>query len=121
MAEIADRRIKPWLPPQAIEISLLSERGGHFARYKVSEADLIKFLDKLWETKKESSAHQRDSMHGEGEPAKRETMAKRFKAAGWEPLENATTYYSPSKASGAMTTYYYDREAGIAYHERGYW
>jgi hypothetical protein len=120
-AEIADRRIKPWLPPQATEISLLSERGGHFARYKVGEADFMKFLDRLWEAKKDSSAHKRDFMAGEGEPANRESMVRRFKAAGWEPLDNATTYYSPSKPSGAMTTYYYDREAGIAYHDRGYW
>ncbi len=121
VAEIADRRIKPCLPPQATEISLLSERGGHFARYKVAEADFMKFLDKLWEAKKDSSAHKRETMSGEGEPANRERMARRFKAAGWEPLDNAITYYSPSKPSGAMTTYYYDREAGIAYHDTGYW
>lgn len=121
VAEIADRRIQPGLPPQATEISLLSERGGHLARYKVEEADFMKFLDKLWEAKKDSSAHERDSMAGEGEPANRERMARRFKAAGWEPLDNAITYYSPSKPSGAMTTYYYDREAGIAYHDTGYW
>lgn len=121
VAEITDPRVKPWLPPQATEISLLSERGGHYARYKISEADFKKFLDQLWEAKKDSSAHQRDRMSGEGEPANRELMAKHFKAAGWEPLDNAITYYSPSKPSGAMTTYYYDREAGIAYHDRGYW
>ena len=121
VAEIADRRIKPCLPPQATEISLLSERGGHYARYKVAEADFMKFLDQLWEAKKDSSAHKRDNMAGEGEPANRERMARRFKAAGWEPLDNAITYYSPSKPSGAMTTYYYDREAGIAYHDTGYW
>ena len=120
-AEVSDRRIKPCLPPQATEISLLSERGGHYARYKVAEADFMKFLDKLWEAKKDSSAHKRDEMHGEGEPANRERMARRFKAAGWEPLDKAAVYYSPSKGSGAMTTYYYDREAGIAYHDTGYW
>lgn len=60
-------------------------------------------------------------MAGEGEPANRERMARVFKAAGWEPLDNAITYYSPSKPSGAMTTYYYDREAEIAYHDTGYW
>jgi hypothetical protein len=120
-AEVSDRRIKPCLPPQATEISLLSERSGHFARYKVAEADLMTFLDKLWEAKKDSSAHKRDEMHGEGEPANRERMARRFKAAGWEPLDKAVVYYSPSKGSGAMTTYYYDREAGIAYHDTGYW
>ena len=120
-AEIADRRIKPCLPPQATEISLLSERGGHFAKYKISEADFMKFLDQLWEASKDSSAHQRESMGGEGEPANREGMARRFKAAGWEPLDNAITYYSPSRPNGAMTTYYYDRNAGIAYHDTGYW
>jgi hypothetical protein len=121
VAEIADLRIKPCLPPQATEIALLSERGGHYARYKVAEADFMKFLDQLWEAKKDSSAHKRDMMAGEGEPANRERMARRFKAAGWEPLDNAITYFSPSKPSGAITTYYYDREAGIAYHDTGYW
>ena len=119
--EIADRRIRPTLPPQATEISLLSTRGGHFARYRVEEDHFIEFLDKLWEAKKNSSAHKRDLMHGEGEPVNRERMAKRFKVAGWEPLENSVSYFSPSKPSGAMTTYYYDREAGIAYHDTGYW
>jgi hypothetical protein len=79
------------------------------------------FLNKLWEAGKDSSAHERDSMAGEGEEASREGMVRRFKALGWKPLDNAVKYYSPSKPSGAMTTYYYDREAGIAYHDRGYW
>ncbi|MCP5517934.1 MAG: hypothetical protein H7A45_11840 [Verrucomicrobiales bacterium] len=120
-AEVPDLRIKPCLPPQATDISLFSERNGHFAQYKVTEADFMMFLDKLWEAKKDSSAHKRDEMHGEGEPADRERMARRFKAAGWEPLDQAVVYYSPSKGSGAMTTYYYDRETGIVYHDRGYW
>jgi hypothetical protein len=121
VAEIDDRRIKLWLPPQATEISLFSERGGHLARYKIAETDFMAFLNKLWEAGKDSSAHERDSMAGEGEEASREGMVRRFKALGWKPLDNAVKYYSPSKSSGAMTTYYYDREAGIAYHDRGYW
>lgn len=121
VAEITDPRIQPSLPPQATEISLLSERGGHFARYKVAETDFMKFLDQLWKAKQENSAHQRANMSGEGEPASRERMARRFQAAGWEPLDNAVTYFSPSKRNGAMTTYYYDRQTGIAYHDTGYW
>ena len=100
---------------------MLSERSGHLARYKVKETDFMRFLDELWEAKKDSSAHKRDEMSGEGEPANRETMAIYLKATGWKPLDNAITYFSPSKRSGAMTTYYYDREAGIAYHDAGYW
>ncbi len=119
--EVLDRRIKPWLPPQATEISLLSERGGHFARYKVAEADFMNFLDGLWEADKGSSAHKRDEMAGEGEPGNPESIAKRLKTVGQEPLGNFRVYYSPSKRSSAKTTYFYDREAGIAYHDRGYW
>jgi hypothetical protein len=46
--EIADLRIKPWLPKQATEISLFSETAGHFARYKVAKKDFEEFMDKLW-------------------------------------------------------------------------
>ena len=121
VAEITDRRIKPWLPPQATEISLLSERGGHFARYKVSEADFMKFMDKLWEAKKDSSAHKRDMMSGEGEPANREAMASVSRQPDGNHSTTPPSTTVRQKRSGAMTTYYYDRAAGIAYHDRGYW
>lgn len=119
--EVLDQRIKPWLPPQATEISLLSERGGHCARYKVEEDHFMKFLDGLWEVDKGSSAHKRDEMSGEGEPGNPESIAKRLKTAGQEPLDNFRVYYSPSKQSSAMTTYFYDRKTGVAYQDRGCW
>lgn len=121
VAEIRDQRITPCLPPAATEISLLSDRGGHFARYKVAEADFKGFLDKLWEEAKDTSAHQRNEMHGEGEPADPERMAAAFKPTGWDLPDEAVVYQSPSKGSGAMTTYYYDRKTGIACHSAGYW
>jgi len=75
-------RIQPWLPPQATEISLLSERNGHYARYKVEEDHFMKFLDGLWEADKGNSAHKRDEMGGEGEPGNPERIAELFKADG---------------------------------------
>jgi hypothetical protein len=119
-AEIADPRIKPWLPPQATEISLLSERNGHYARYKVKEEQFMKFLDALWEADKGKSAHKRDE-RDEGDRGNPERIAKLLDADEEEPPGQFRVYYSPSKASAAMTTYYYDRESGIAYHDRGYW
>ena len=121
MAEVLDRRIKPWLPPQATEISLLSERSGHYARYKVEEADFMKFLDRLWEADKGSSAHKRDEMAAKVSQATRRAWRNVSKLPDRNLSATSVTYYSPSKPSGAMTTYYYDREAGIAYHDRGYW
>lgn len=119
-AEVLDRRIKPWIPPQATEVSLLSERNGHYARYKVKEDHFIKFLDGLWAADMGKSAHKREDMK-EGSPGNPESIAKRLKTVGKEPLGNFKVYYSPSKQSSAMTTYFYDRETGIVYHDRGYW
>lgn len=120
VAEVLDRRIKPWLPPQATEILLLSERNGHFARYKVDESHFIRFLDELWEADNGKSAHKRSEMD-EGELSSPERIMRRMKVAGNEALGNFRIYHSPSKASAAMTIYYYDRKTGIAYHDRGYW
>ena len=78
---VLDRRIKPWLPPQATEISLLSERNGHYARYKVEEDHFMKFLDGLGGADKGSSAHKREKMGGskDGFP---KSIAKRVKTVG---------------------------------------
>ena len=119
--ELADLRIKPWLPKQATDISVVSEGGGHFARYKVTENELKAFLDNLWKEQGDDSGHNRDSMSGEGQPATKERMVSRFDSLGWGPIENAVIFYSPSKRNGAMTTYYFDRQAGIAYHDCGCW
>ena len=120
-ADISEPRVKQCLPPNAVEITLRLERGGHFARYKVSEGDFHSFLDDLWTAQKSTSAHQRDQMSGEGEAADPKAMAAQCERLGWKPLKQAIQYYSPSRPNGAITKYFYDREAGVAYHNAGYW
>lgn len=113
--------MKRCLLPAARDITLHRERAGPFARYTVSEEEFHNLLNNRWEAEKDNSAHQRDEMHGEGEPANREQLAKRFEPLGWKRPSNAIRYYGPSKGSGAMTTCYFDKEAGVAYHDTGYW
>lgn len=81
----------------------------------------MKFLDGLWGAGKGSSAHKRDEMAGEGEPDNPEGIAIRFLAVGQETRGNFKVYYSPSKQTGAMAGYFYDRETGTACRDRGYW
>lgn len=118
--DISEPRVKQCLPPNAVEITLRLERGGHFARYKVSEEDFHNFLDGLWKTEESTSAHPGDQ-RGEGKAADPKQLADRFERLGWTPFKKAIRYDSPSERNGAMTTYFYNREAGVAYHERGYW
>lgn len=120
-AEVGDSRLKACLPPGATEIRVHKQLNGHLARYRVSEAELQDFLDGLWQAKGGNSAHEREQMSGEGKVPQRERFVQRFGDLGWEPLENALLYHSPSKSSGAMTTYYFDRDTGLAYHDTGYW
>ncbi|MDG2124494.1 MAG: hypothetical protein P8J87_12385 [Verrucomicrobiales bacterium] len=119
--EVADSQIKPWLPRQATEITLRSERNGHYARYELAEKDFMRFLDDIREADKGKSAHKRGERSGGGTVAKPERIENRFKRAGWENQGKFTIHHGPSKRSSAVTTYYYDREAGIAYQDRGYW
>jgi len=119
--QIWNPSVKKFMPPAATEITVRTELNGHFSRYTISEKDFHDFLNSLWDDQKDTSAHQRETMSGEGEAADQQEMELRFQSVGWEPLKNAVRYYSPSKNSGAMTTYYYDREAGTAYHDAGYW
>lgn len=118
---VLDGRIRPWLPPQANEISLFSARNGHYARYRVAEEHFMKFVDGLWEADQGASAHQRDEMAGEGEPGNPRRIAERLRIGGEQPQGEFRVYHSPSTRSAAMTTYFFNRETGIAYHDRGYW
>lgn len=54
----------------------------------------------------------------DGELGNPERIAKRLQTVGKEPLGNFRVCQGPSNRSAAMMTYFYDRKAGIAYHNR---
>ncbi len=110
-SDISETHIKRFLPPNAVDITLHLQRNGHFANYKVSEEDFIKFLNVLWKKDKWEK----------GKAVSKKNMAKQFQNLGWDPLENAIIYSSPIQPNGAMTNYYFDAKAGIAYENTGYW
>jgi len=110
-SDILEPHIKRFIPPNAVNITLHLQRNGHFANYKVSEEDFINFLNILWEKDKWKK----------GKTLSKHDMEKQFEKLGWDPLENAILYSSPIQPNGAMTTYYFDAKAGIAYENTGYW
>ncbi len=136
-SEISDPRIMRYMPVEATDVRLISDRNGHIAHYRISAEAFDKFLaevwkryqeeraaqPKLWEdySKEDIAATRKGSPVGRYEPRVRSTEIIFEKPIVWEPLENATRYEGPRRRSAAGATYYFDRETGIAYHEAGYW
>ena len=136
-SEISDPRILRYLPLEASDIHLVSDRNGHMAHYRISPKAFDTFLEHVWKryrkeraTKPESwvdyseeeiaEARKGESV-GRYEPRARSTEIIFEEVEAWEPLENARSYSGPRKRSAAGATYFYDREKGIAFHDAGYW
>ena len=136
-SEISDSRIMRYLPAEATDIRLISDRNGHMVHYRISAEAFDTFLAKVWERyRKERAAEPKrwvdyseesiiaalkGSPVGRYEPKVRSTEIIFDKPIVWEPLENATSYEGPRRRSAAGATYYFDRETGIACHDAGYW
>ncbi len=136
-SEISDPRIMRYLPVDATNIRLISDRNGHMAHYRISAEAFDTFLAKVWERyRKERAAKPKSwvdyseesitaalkgSPVGRYEPRVRSTEIIFDKPIVWEPLENTTRYEGPRKRSAAGATYYFDRDTGIAFHDAGYW
>jgi hypothetical protein len=136
-SEISDSRIMRYLPAEATDIRLISDRNGHMAHYRISAEAFDTFLAKVWERyRKERAAEPKRWVdYGEesiiaalkGSPVGRYELKVRSteiifdKPIVWESLENATSYEGPRRRSAAGATYYFDRETGIACHDAGYW
>ena len=136
-SEISDPRIMRYMPVEATDVRLISDRNGHMAHYRISAEAFDTFLAEVWDRyREERAAHPKSWIHyskediaaarkgspvGRYEPRVRSTEIVFDKPIVWEPLENATSYEGPHKRSAAGATYYFDRETGIAYHDAGYW
>lgn len=136
-SEISDPRIMRYLPAEATDIRLVSDRNGHMAHYRIPAEAFDKFLAEVWERyRKERAAQPKSWLHyseeditkarkgapvGRYEPSVRSSEIIFDKPNIWEPLENATRYEGPRKGSAAGATYYFDRETGTAFHDAGYW
>ena len=136
-SEITDPRIIRYLPAEATDIKLISDRSGHIAHYRISSEAFDKFFERVWKRYREDRAAEpkrwvdyseeeitealKGSPFGRYEPVVQSAEMIFDKPIVWEPLDNATSYDGPRRSSAAGATYYFDRESGIAFQEAGYW
>jgi len=136
-SEITDPRIIRYLPAEATDIKLISDRSGHIAHYRISSEAFDKFFERVWKRYREDRAAEpkrwvdyseeeitealKGSPLGRYEPVVQSAEILFDKPIVWESLEDATSYHGPRRSSAAGATYYFDRESGIVFQDAGYW
>lgn len=119
-SEVNDLRVERYLPAKARDISLKKVSNGHWAKYSISKADLLSYLDALWSRNGERSASSRDQLH-DGEPVSVETIDHIFADLKWPALKNPREFHSPIENDGGGATYYYEATTDTVYQRAGYW
>ncbi len=119
-AEVSDTHVKCYLPSTAKDVTLKTSLGGHFAKYKISKAELQTYLDGLWDRIGEYSDIPRNELRS-GVPVSPDSIDFRFAELKWPTLENPIAFDSPIGKNGGGVRYYFDPTTETVYHEAAYW
>lgn len=131
--EIRNPLIQHYLPASATNITLLTGGAGHYARYNISEADFHTFLNGVWEQYRIDFAEEKGPTYWvdyseeeiqrelKGTPVDTFSFPEPVKELNWAPLQNTVVHGGPRRNSSAGATYWFDRKAGVAFHNAGYW
>ena len=117
--DVKDFRVERYLPTAAKGITIEKYPQGFRARFKITETELLAYLDSAW------------AKYGAEAIDKRQTKAAavadlechqfNFGESGWPFLKDAVEYRSPTARNGAGFFIWYSPSAGIAYERAGYW
>jgi hypothetical protein len=119
-SEVNDFRVARYLPAKSRNISLKKYPNGYRAKYSISKADLLSYLDALWDKYGEQSVTPRDQLH-DGEPVSVDSIDHVFADLKWPALKNPIEFHSPHEDDGGGATYYFDATTDTVYQRAGYW
>lgn len=118
--DVNDVRVESYLPRAASAITVQKSAMGHRAKYSITQKELMKHLDQLWENAKGRSAVSREEL-GDGETVNADSLELYFRELEWPLFEPAVRFRSPVQSDGGGATYFFDPLTETAYHRAGYW
>ncbi len=119
-ADVNDFHVEHYLPQKAQNITLMTYVSGHRAKYSISKADLLSFLDAIWDKYGQYSDVPRNKLP-DGEAISADIIEVMFPDLKWPALKNPTVYRSPVGSRGSGATYYFDATTNTVYHIASYW
>lgn len=122
--DIKDQRVERYLPPKATSISLFKdlEGSGYVARYQISEADLLEYVDGLWEKNGQHSASERVALGGGHGMTSEPRFNLLSSLVGQLPTETPRKQFaSPDEGDGGGARYYFFPETNEVFQFSSYW
>ena len=119
-SEVNDFRVARYLPAKARNLTLKKFAAGYLAKYSISKADLLSYLDAFWERDGQHSMIARDEFYN-GQPAPADYIDHVFADLKWPALKNPTEFHSPMEDDGGGAVYYFDATTTTVYQRAGYW
>jgi hypothetical protein len=123
--DVKDHRVERYLPPKATYISLHKHDSGngYVARYRISEEDLLEYIDGLWEKDGQYAYRTKEETHRQSHNGlsslERYDLILSLADPGQSPIASKI-FYSPQMGNGAGATYYFIEETGEVFQTAGY-
>jgi hypothetical protein len=117
--DVKDFRVERFLPTTAKGITLEKYPQGFRARFKITEAELLGYLDSAWAKYGADAIDKRETKPAA--VAHLEFHQFNFGELGWPFLKDAVEYQGPTARNGAGFFIWYSPSAGIAHERASYW
>jgi hypothetical protein len=112
-------QVRQYLPPNATDIDMITTTHQHHVRFRVSERQLIAWMNKLWNTAGTASPMLRNEA-AFGELSKGDD-APELVRLGMNPATDYMYFEGPYQGDWGGPTLWYDPAAETAWQDVGYW
>jgi len=118
--DVKDFRIERYLPVESQNIDVFKYGSGYVARFEIDRADLVSYVDGMWEKWGDRSAISRAEL-SEFSMVYSDRNSPQFAERGWSLDGQVDVFRSPVEGDGGGATYYHEVDTGVTLMTASYW
>jgi len=120
--DVDDFRIERFLPveSQNIDVFKFHSGNGYVARYEINRADLVSYVDGMWEEWGDRSAISRAEL-SKSSLGYSDRNSPQFADRDWSLDGQVDVFRSPVEGDGGGATYYHEVDTGVTLMTASYW
>ena len=118
--EIGDFRVWRSVPMSATKITVQKYSSGHRARFSVTKAELLNWVDEIWKHAGPNTQFKREDIEKHVSPIAH-SLEFAFLDLGSDLPTELIVYHGPVARNGASIRFWYDTATNTAYSRCSYW